>query len=277
MKYKLICSDIDGTLVDQDGRIPEENLKAIKRLREKGVLFAICSGRVYYAASLVARYYEIPCCIVSCNGGIVVNDETDEIIRIHNLPMDLRNRICDIADRYHCVVGLNQRDGIVYRGWDGEENVIYAQANEMYGPKTGRRMRIEQVEDYRKRLQEEELVKLSIWARSEEDYKKLCEEIEKIPDITSASALKWQLEITNGNVSKWTGVRNLMDYYGIRKEEVVCIGDTMNDYPMVKNAGLGIAMANGEEKLKEAAAYVTDTNNNAGLAKAIYACLEGKI
>ena len=43
MKYKLICSDIDGTLVDQDGRIPEENLKAIKRLREEGVLFAICS------------------------------------------------------------------------------------------------------------------------------------------------------------------------------------------------------------------------------------------
>ena len=61
----------------------------------------------------------------------------------------------------------------------------------------------------------------------------------------------------------------LMKRYGIKKEEIICIGDNENDISMIKAAGLGVAMGNAIKKVKESADYITDTNNNSGVSKVI--------
>jgi Cof subfamily protein (haloacid dehalogenase superfamily) len=73
----------------------------------------------------------------------------------------------------------------------------------------------------------------------------------------------------NKGVSKGSAVKILADYYGISSEQVMCIGDSENDLSMIKFAGLGVAMENGDENVKEAAKYITDSNNCDGVAKVI--------
>lgn len=277
MKYKLICVDIDGTLVDSYGRVTKENQEAIQRMKEKGVLFAICSGRLYYAVSMMSLYYNIPSFVICSCGAVIADTTTDEIICKRPIQKEKIRKICLIGDRYDCVIGFNKLDGVVYRGSDGVEDVLYEKTNQMYGENVGRKMVIEKIEEYREKIKEEDVLKISLWANSEEDYGKLCIDIQEIPDITVTTALKWNLEITEKEVTKWLGVEWLMKKYNIQREEIICIGDTMNDYEMVKNAGLGVAMANGDERLKAIADYVTESNDQSGVAKIITMCLEGKL
>ena len=76
-------------------------------------------------------------------------------------------------------------------------------------------------------------------------------------------------EIMNKGASKGHAVQVLANYYDIDKESIICIGDSENDLPMIKYAGLGIAMGNAPDYVKNQADYVTDTNSEHGVAKAI--------
>src|SRR3712207_9057504 len=83
------------------------------------------------------------------------------------------------------------------------------------------------------------------------------------------SSLGDNFEIMNKGVSKGRGVQELAEFYGLTKDEVICIGDGENDLSMIEYAGLGIAMGNAPNFIKEKANYITDTNDNDGVAKAI--------
>ena len=77
------------------------------------------------------------------------------------------------------------------------------------------------------------------------------------------------MEVMRNGSTKGDAVRYLANYFGIDKEEVMCIGDSENDLSMIKYAGTGVAMGNASEDIKSVADYVTDTNVNDGVAKAI--------
>jgi len=77
------------------------------------------------------------------------------------------------------------------------------------------------------------------------------------------------IEINAEGVCKGKGVEILGEKLGIKKEEIIAIGDNENDLTMIEYAGLGVAMGNATEEVKELADYITDTNNNSGVAKAI--------
>ena len=76
-------------------------------------------------------------------------------------------------------------------------------------------------------------------------------------------------EVTSQNVDKWSAIKYLISKIGVKPEEVMTLGDNVNDETMLKNAGLGIAMANSAPYIQEIAKEVTLSNNEAGVAKAI--------
>jgi Cof subfamily protein (haloacid dehalogenase superfamily) len=88
-------------------------------------------------------------------------------------------------------------------------------------------------------------------------------------EVSIVSSFSNNIEIMNHGISKGNAVKILAAYYGIKKEEIICFGDAENDISMLEYAGLGIAMGNAEAYVKEKADYVTDTNDNDGVAKAI--------
>lgn len=102
----------------------------------------------------------------------------------------------------------------------------------------------------------------------------LDEAIAKLPtwikeDFNVFKSAPFFLEITHKDVDKGAGLLHLADYLNIKQSETMACGDQGNDYTMIKAAGLGVAMENGIDKVKAIADYVTDTNDNDGVAKAI--------
>ena len=96
MKYRLICSDVDGTLIDGNEQITEENLQAIRQLKEKGIYFAISSGRMMNSVKLLSEHYGIASYKVCSNGAVVV-DERGEILQAIPVPMEVATRLYEIG------------------------------------------------------------------------------------------------------------------------------------------------------------------------------------
>ena len=92
----------------------------------------------------------------------------------------------------------------------------------------------------------------------------------EIKNGTDIIALEYYYsEITNGNVNKWEAIENLINVLGIKKEEVIAIGDNVNDIEMIQNAGLGVIMDNADPNIKNVANMVTKSNDDNGVASII--------
>ena len=82
--------------------------------------------------------------------------------------------------------------------------------------------------------------------------------------------IKINIEINNETTSKWSAIKVLTEKLGIKDSEIMTVGDSGNDYEMIKKAGIGVAMGNGFDEVKEVANYITDFDYNDGFAKAVY-------
>ena len=100
------------------------------------------------------------------------------------------------------------------------------------------------------------------------------EDLSKIEDIERTSSWYNNIEIMHKGANKGEALKALIKYLGIDREEVIAFGDNYNDLPMIELAGLGVVMGNADEAVKEKADYVTSTNMEDGVAKAIYKFLE---
>ncbi len=280
MKYRLICSDVDGTLIDENEQITEENLQAIRQLKQKGIYFAISSGRMMNSVKLLSEHYGITSYKVCSNGAVVV-DECGEILQAIPVPMEVATRLYEIGKENDCIMGYNTLTEIVYNRQHHMEDSLYKRADYLYGgydQETGEHyIKILCQEGYQVPDQHGVAYKISLWPRSQEHFDRVTEEIGKIPGICVTSAMKWHFEITAGNISKWSGIRFLMDYLHINREEVICIGDSMNDEAMVTGAGLGVCMENGHPDLKKKADYITGSHRESGVASVIWKCLDQEL
>lgn len=275
MKYQLVCTDVDGTLIGSDGRIPQENLDALRELTENRVQLAIATGRMLASARQMAAYYGISPYMV-CSNGAVVAGPSGGILRGDFLAGETVGRICAIGEKYRCLMGFNMPDGVVYNGRDHFEDRLYHEANRLYGG-GGHKIHVEYADGFQLPKGLGDVAKISMWAGSQKDFEAVWKEMEAAGDVCVTTAMKWNLELTAAGVSKWSGIRVLLEKFHLNAAQVLCLGDTMNDEEMIRQAGKGVCMGNGQKALKEAADYIADTNDNGGVAKVIRLCLDGKL
>lgn len=280
MKYRLICSDVDGTLVNENEQVTEENLRAISHLQQKGIYFAISTGRMMKCVQLLAQYYGIPSYKV-CSNGAIVADESGKVLQAIPIPRDVAQKLYEIGEELHCIMGYNTMSEIVYNHINRMEDSMYRRSDYLYdgyNRQTGEHyVRILLQKGYQVPDQYGDSYKIALWADSQEQYDQLAEKIKSIQGICVTSAMKWHFEITSENVSKWSGIQFLMHHLQLDREEVVCIGDSMNDEAMVVGAGMGIGMGNGNPELLKKADYITRSNRESGVAYAIEKCLRGEL
>ncbi len=279
MKYKLVCCDLDGTLVDWDGKIPAENKRAIEQLKEEGIIFAICTGRAHNAARLIAKLLEINPYLISVCGGIVESDKEGDFLRYDAFaPSDLKEFL-EMGRLYNAgSVNYNYLEGILHTA--AHENYEYCMYQDLnaQGRAAGilEENLVEMLVDPTGTMQENfdrPVCKIGIWMNNAEDQKKLYQyALEKKMDqrYELTSGMAENIEIMPKGVTKWSGIEKIMQRHGIKPEEVVCIGDSMNDADMIIHAGLGVAMDNSSDEVKALADLVTDDNVNAGVAKVIF-------
>ena len=114
-----------------------------------------------------------------------------------------------------------------------------------------------------------DILKVSIYEPKVELYEEVRKAIEKSDSLSAVSSDINYLDINIKNVNKSSGVKSLAKYIDVELSEVICIGDNENDIDMIKDVGLGVAMANACEELLEVCDYVTTSNDECGVAKVV--------
>ena len=266
--YKLICTDMDGTLLNSEGKISERNLMAIKEAHNKGVKVTVCTGRLFTSARYFADLMEVKVPVIAANGAYIREKDKNNIIYKSVLGIKNCEIILEVLHKYGINPHFNTAD-IVFTEKIIHSSESYAKINKTL-PKN-RQIDIRVVDDWDKILDEykEDILKCICIDDDVEKILKAKEELLKYDELEVVSSHYNNFEVMCKGVSKGRAVEILAGFYNIKKEEIMCLGDNENDISMLKYAGMGVAMGNGEDYVKKVADFVTDTNNNDGVAKAI--------
>jgi len=266
--YKLIACDVDGTLFDGSFVFSKANIEAVAKAQEKGVIFVLCSGRSYVSLKEFAKDLGIKPeenYIVGFNGGIIYDFENSVVVKQENLDKDAGMGIVKVFKEMPRNIEI-----VVY---ENGEHVLYEKGAQ-YAPiyqKTSR-CSWEDTEDIVSATESLDTIAKIIFLGENGDLLALEKDIAgQMGDTTCTFfSASYMLETSPIISNKGNGVKWLCERYGIDISEVICIGDNYNDLSMIKAAGLGVAVANAVDAVKEAADYVTEnTCSNGAVAEVI--------
>lgn len=268
MKYKMIAVDMDGTLLKDNKEVSDVNKEAIRKACELGVKVVVCTGRIFTSAKAYAKIVGSMAPIIASNGAYIREKDKDEVVYEKTLELENLLQAVKIAKElgffpHIYTTNTIYTEKLVYSSKN------YATWNESLAEKD--RVIIEIVEDLVEMIQENRhsFIKAVVMGDDLDKLNEFRNRIKEEVKVSIMSSVKNNLEITAFGTSKGDGVRRLADFYGIKQEEVICIGDNENDISMIEYAGLGVAMDNSSEEIKKIANFVTDTNENDGVAKVI--------
>ena len=284
---KLIASDMDGTLLNHNHKIPKENVKLINFAKNQGIEFVVATGRAYYEALPALNEENINCDVISFNGGIVYDKNGNIISITPMLPKDLYYTI-EILKSFDISYQLYTKNTIYTKsietdinayidlirsnGYDPDVEHLRAEAQQKLD--VGYITEVENIELY---LNEKENPPIKIIAISN-DISKLENAAKLLSENTSISVTSSganNIEIMHKNATKGEALKEIAKIYGINLENAVAIGDNLNDQAMLDIVGYSVAMKNGNTILKEQAKYVTEkTNSEGGVADTIFKLIE---
>lgn len=257
--YKLVAIDMDGTLLRNDKSLSKETKEVIKEARKKGVKVVLATGR---PVDGVKRYLEELDLwhdneyVLTFNGAIIKEIGQDKVICRDTLKGEDLLELYEISKN----VGLN----IHAFSKDGCITPVMNEYTELEGKINGINVYETSYDDVDP---EEEIIKIMMIDKPEvleEGIKKLPKEVyEKYTVVRSAP---YFLEFLSKTCNKGEGVKSLAESLGIKREEVIAIGDAGNDIHMIEYAGLGVAMENAFDEVKKKANFITKSNEENGVA-----------
>lgn len=274
---KLIAIDLDGTLLDDRKSIPQQNVLIIRRLVEAGYQVVIATGRRYYSAKKLTETLGGHFVILANNGNIVRNTDDDRLIISKFLDSDSYRDLLTEAESYglrgivHVDMYFQGIDMVLEKDDKNKDHLKYITEGD------SRYLLLP-----RKELLGLERVLAVVYpgaSKALRDFRTRVDE--KYPERYSSHVLEniniaeAMYEAMNPGGSKWKTLYEYAQLNGIKREEILAIGDDNNDVEMILNAGIGIAMKNGSQLAKDAADIITERDNDhAGLADALIEALK---
>jgi Cof subfamily protein (haloacid dehalogenase superfamily) len=262
--YKIVASDLDGTLLNKAGKISPENLAAIGEMAERGIWFVPASGR-----GLSEMPEQIKACediryVLYSNGAAVLDRKTGEKL-LCCLPKELSVEILDILDDYD--VHITQRQGgecYIDAFEQGPEKYEYYHMGKAHAFITWNYgIHKEDFHAFSRTLEDVELYVVHFHDPAE---RRAClERLTALGKYAIAEANPNSLEISMPAATKGNALLRLADHLGIAHEDTIGMGDSDNDTTMVQAAGLGLAMENACDSLKETADEVICDNDAHGV------------
>jgi len=268
MGYKLICTDMDGTLLNDNKEISLENRIAIKDAMDEGAIIVLCTGRLFTFAKYYAQGLGVNTPIIASNGAYIREQQSNNIL--YKCPLGVENSLCveEILKKYNINPHFNSSDTI-FTGKISFSSENYLKLNERL--KKEEQFKVEVVKDWEKTFFEykEEILKCIAIDLDLDNIRNAKEEISNLGGLVVESSFYNNFEVMNKEVSKGKAVKLIGDYYGIKREEIICIGDNENDLSMIDYAGLGVAMGNSIDTVKAQSDFISSTNNEDGVAQVI--------
>lgn len=263
MNKKLLVLDIDGTLVNSQKVITPKTLEALLRIQEEGHIIALASGRPYPGLKRFItqlKLEEYGGYALSFNGGKVISCATGKAVYEETVPKRYAKIIYDYAIEHGLgLVTYDSKDVIT-----GTEIDSYME----YEAKLNG-MELVRVDDFVSYV-DFDMIKCLLTAKPE--YAEKCEnEMRKLlaPELNVFRSEPYFIEVTNCNVDKAKSIAGLLSIIGMEQKDTVCCGDGFNDLTMVSYGGIGVAMGNAQEIVKQNADFITGSCDEDGLVTVI--------
>ena len=266
MSIKLVAADMDGTLIHYNQKLTSRTEKAVRDISDRGIKFILNTGRSNSESEL---YYDrLPMeYSIFANGTYILNLKTGECPYFFPIDIEDARKIYDIYAKFDCLIFV-QGDHWVYtvdRAWEkcrrfpeyieglATIDLPYRYVDDMASFFDKRKDPVE---------------KFHVSFISHEEAEKAYEELSELP-FTIVWCGKYCVEVSNPKADKGMALKWLGEKLGIARDEIMAIGDSGNDRSMIEYAGIGVAMGNAPDALKEIADYVVPSNDEDGAAWAM--------
>lgn len=272
---RIIALDLDGTLLDSEKRLSEVNRAALERAAARGVLIVPTTGRFFGMMPPAVRDLPFVRYAITINGAQVYDRETDTAIVRDEIPLDMALGVMELLDRYDVIYDCYRQNW----GWMTaalqEKAADYA-TNEHY---------LKMVREFRKPVPElkahlkatandGDVQKIMLFARNTQVSDLSSQVLDAIrlelaarfPEIKVTSSTWNNIELNIRTAHKGNALKRFAEHLGLGLANCMAFGDGMNDFTMVKAAGLGVAMANAEPEVKRVAKWIAPSNDDDGVA-----------
>nr|WP_041484314.1 Cof-type HAD-IIB family hydrolase [Desulfitobacterium metallireducens] len=253
--------DMDDTLLREDWTISERTVQAIRQAQGKGVYVTIATGRMPASVRPYAQQLELDVPVITYNGAMVQEALSEKVLYRKVIPIETAQNIINwlLLKEVHFQVYLKDQ---VFVEEMNEWSRSYERATRVPIIETNLQERLA--------LEKEGVEKILLFGEPEilkgwDDKFNLQYE----GKIRTTKSKPNFLELIHSEVSKGVALSSLAKRLGVKQEEVLAVGDSLNDLEMIQYAGMGVAMGNARQEVKEVANVVTSTNQEDGVAKAI--------
>ncbi|MBU8878632.1 Cof-type HAD-IIB family hydrolase [Bacillus sp. FJAT-29790] len=236
-KIKLIALDMDGTLLDEHGEISVQNRKAIKEAKEKGIEVVISTGRSILTSREHAESLELHSYLITVNGSEIWGPE-GELMERNLVETEVIQWMWDLSKTHKTKFWATSCDQ-VWRNEMPENLTAY------------------------------EWLKFGFDIDDDAVRETILKDLQAKGNLEISNSSLKNIEVNAMGVNKAKGIQRVCDRLGISMENVMAVGDSLNDIAMIKECGWGVAMGNAQDIVKETADVVTSSNTEDGVAAAI--------
>lgn len=275
---RLILLDIDGTLTNSKKQISPRTKEALLKAQAQGITLALCSGRPDQGLYRWAEELEMTShggLFVCYNGGKVINCQTKEVLYNRTIPVPEAKAVLEHVKQFDVVPTVTKGEYMYVTDVFNHDLLLPQPTNILQYEARGNGYLLCEVRDLAE-FADYELNKILIYGQP--DYLKAHhQEISKPFEdrLNAMFTAPIYYEFTAKNVDKATALHSALSPLGFRPEEMIAFGDAQNDISMLQYAGIGVAMGNAVDAVKECADEITASNDEDGIALSLYKHLPG--
>ncbi|MFJ7638045.1 Cof-type HAD-IIB family hydrolase [Peribacillus sp. NPDC097264] len=234
---RLVALDMDGTLLNEKGEISEENRRTIKEAEQRGVHVILSTGRSFATCNDFAKSMELQSYLITVNGSEIYNND-GELVERH---------IVD-SEYVQWMWELSQKHGTHF--WATSCDRVY---------------RAEMPE----KINESQWLKFGFDTKDDAIRQLIMEELRTKENLEISNSSPTNIEVNAHGVNKAKAIERVCSMLDLTMDQVMAVGDSLNDLAMIREAKIGVAMGNAQQIVKEESDWVTSTNQEDGVAKAI--------
>lgn len=268
MRYKMLVCDIDGTLLNSQGKLTQDVIEAVQEAHRQGVIVTLATGRQLRGVLGIVEQLGVSVPVILGNGVVIADPAKQETLLHRPLSRDTAHKIIDVIRSHgmwssvfaHTFTGVDTYYDID-PGFD--EAYVFIHKDTEFAQQIGDLKEVK-----------EEPIKVLLVERPEK-VNRLVEDLRRLdvpfnmvisthdfPDYTF-------LEMFHHESTKASGIEHVAQMFGVPREQIIAVGDNVNDLEMIEYAGLGVAMGNAAEPVKEQADWITKSNDEHGVAHLI--------
>lgn len=265
MIYRMLALNIDGTLLQTNGKIHKSTKEAIEYVQQKGIYVTLVTSRTFASAKKVAKALKLDSILITHRGAYIAK-EIGKPVHTARIQENITYDLVRLLEGFPCQIRLVHENYSLANKYKLNHNLLAKTVFTTGDPVFYSQQFVDSIGDT---IIDEPAnpSSVEVYFEYKDDLKDVQEAIQGMfTEVDCMSLNELRLDIVPSRVSKLNGLLYLAERLGISRNEIVCIGDDIDDIEMIEAAGLGVAMGNAPVEVKRAADWITRSQNQQGVA-----------